>query len=256
MSRRWKKCILYYTKYLILFQFSISDISTSTTYTVCLQTIASLPSSLKEFPAKGVIWGGLGSRRPPPPHGKRKKKKRKKKKKKEKQREKREKRMILTMNYVKLLHIKCCFSNFSIVRWHLNIKKKLAPPRKSWNDAPVSSYIHVQYYHTTERVFVFIRIHFTVTSCTNSAYEIVIARRICTSVVFQFNRSYTTVNGGQSVAVRGCRNMDQRLKAIFEKWVKEGSPKYAMAHGTYVPSIHRSKGAHTQTQIQRERRVV
>ena len=66
--------------------------------------------------------GGLGDRRPPPPKEKEKKKKRKKKKKKRKKRKKG------TMNSVKLLHIKCCFSNFSIVRWHW--KKKLAPQEK------------------------------------------------------------------------------------------------------------------------------
>ena len=32
------------------------------------------------------------------------------------------------MNSVKLLHIKCCFSNFSIVRWHWKIN--FAPPKK------------------------------------------------------------------------------------------------------------------------------
>ena len=41
------------------------------------------------------------------------------------------------MNNVKLLHIwSAVFSNFSIVRWHWKIKIILAPPRKSWNDAP------------------------------------------------------------------------------------------------------------------------
>ena len=75
-----------------------------------------------------AVWGG-----PSPP---RKTKKRKKERKKEKREKKRKKKKEAkgTMNIVKLLHIKCCFSNFSIVRWHL--KKILPPPRKSWNDAP------------------------------------------------------------------------------------------------------------------------
>ena len=63
----------------------------------------------------------LGGRRPP---RKNEKKKEKEKRKKEKKRKKG------TLNSVKLLHIKCCFSNFSIVRWHWNIKKILAPQEK------------------------------------------------------------------------------------------------------------------------------
>ena len=72
-------------------------------------------------------FGGLGAVAPPPP--KEKEKRKKERKRKEKKREKRKKG---TMNSVKLLHIKCCFfSNFSIVRWHRKIKKKIWPPRKS-----------------------------------------------------------------------------------------------------------------------------
>ena len=86
---------------------------------------------------------GLGGRRPPPPplppQGKRKKEKKKEKKKKRKKRKKKEKRKKGTINNVKLLHINCCFSNFSIVRWHLKIKK-IWPPRKSWNDAPAATH--------------------------------------------------------------------------------------------------------------------
>ena len=56
------------------------------------------------------------------------KEKKEKRKKKKKEREKREKRKKGTMNNVKLLHIKCCFSNFLIVRWHWKILKN--PPKK------------------------------------------------------------------------------------------------------------------------------
>ena len=58
-------------------------------------------------------WG-----RPSPPRKKKKEKRKKKEKKKEKKKKKKEKKKKGTMNNVKLLHIKCCFSNFSIVRWH------------------------------------------------------------------------------------------------------------------------------------------
>ena len=61
---------------------------------------------------RGVIWGGLGGA--VAPQGKRKKKKKEEKKeKKEKKRKKEEKkkeRKKGTINNVKLLHIKCCFS--------------------------------------------------------------------------------------------------------------------------------------------------
>ena len=52
---------------------------------------------------------------PPPRKKKERKKERKKKKKRKKGKKERKKE---GMNNVKLLHIKCCFSNFSIVRWH------------------------------------------------------------------------------------------------------------------------------------------
>ena len=71
---------------------------------------------------RGVILGGggLGGPSPPPPlpKEKEKKKKERKKEKRERKEKKREKRKKGTMNSVKLLHIKCCFSNFSIVQWH------------------------------------------------------------------------------------------------------------------------------------------
>ena len=85
--------------------------------------------------SRGVIWGGGGWGAVPRKNKKEKKrKKRKKKRKMRKKREKKEKRKKGTMNSVKLLHIKCCISNFSIVRWHWKIN--FAPPRKSWNGAP------------------------------------------------------------------------------------------------------------------------
>ena len=73
----------------------------------------------------GALFEGLGGRRPLPLKEKEKKKKGKKKKKK---REKREKRKKGTINNVKLLYIKCCFSNFSIVQWHW--EKKFGLPKK------------------------------------------------------------------------------------------------------------------------------
>ena len=76
--------------------------------------------------------GGLGGLRPPPKKKKRKKlKKKKEKKKKEKEKRKKEKkRKKGIMNSGKLLHIKCCFSNFSIVRQHWKIKKNVGPQEK------------------------------------------------------------------------------------------------------------------------------
>ena len=56
----------------------------------------------------GAPFEGAGGRRLPP-----RKKKKRKKKKKVKKREKKE-RKKLTMNNVKLLHIKCCFFRFFI----------------------------------------------------------------------------------------------------------------------------------------------
>ena len=84
-------------------------------------------------PFRGVIWGRLGAVAPPLPQGKSKKRKKKKeRKKKEKKREEREKRKKGTtyMNNVKILHIKWCFTKFSIVRWDWKIKKYLAPQKK------------------------------------------------------------------------------------------------------------------------------
>ena len=82
---------------------------------------------------RGVIWGGLGDRRP---QGKRKKEKKERKKEKEKKKKKREKRKKGTMNNVKLLHIKCCFFQFFNSPVALKNKKIFGFPRKSWNDAP------------------------------------------------------------------------------------------------------------------------
>ena len=64
--------------------------------------------------SRGVIEG-VGGRRP---QGKKRKKKGKKKKRKKRKKEEKEREKKGTMNKVKLLHIKCCFSNFSIVWWH------------------------------------------------------------------------------------------------------------------------------------------
>ena len=78
---------------------------------------------MQSLPLRGVIWGG-----PSPPQGKRKKER---KKEKIERKEKKEKKKKGTMNSVKLLHnIKCCFSNFSIVRWHWKILKKFGPQEK------------------------------------------------------------------------------------------------------------------------------
>ena len=46
------------------------------------------------------------------------------------------------MNNVKLLHIKCCFFQFFNSLVALENKKKFAPPRKSWNDAPDRYFDH------------------------------------------------------------------------------------------------------------------
>ena len=63
--------------------------------------------------SRGVIWGGPS---PPPPKEKGKKKEKKRKEKKIEKKKKERKKG--TMNNVKLLHIKCCFYNFSIIRWN------------------------------------------------------------------------------------------------------------------------------------------
>ena len=73
----------------------------------------------------GASFEGAGGRLLPKEKEKKKKRK-KKKKKKEKERKKERKKG--TMNNLKLLHIKCCFSNFSIVRW--DWKKNWPPPEK------------------------------------------------------------------------------------------------------------------------------
>ena len=86
---------------------------------------------IKEFQLlskRGIIWGAAGGRRPPRKKKKRRKKKKKKKKRKKKKKKKERKKGPI--NNVKLLHIKCCFSNFSIVRWHWKIKKILVPTEK------------------------------------------------------------------------------------------------------------------------------
>ena len=72
-----------------------------------LQNLNSAITEKNKF--RGVIWGGLGGRRP---QGKRKKGKKKEKKKKEKKRRKKKQKKKGTMNNVKLLHIKCCFFQF------------------------------------------------------------------------------------------------------------------------------------------------
>ena len=76
------------------------------------------------------------------------------------------------MNSVKLLHIKCCFSNFSIVRWHW---KKNAP-WKSWSDAPGPSSVTAQaslgyhpgpaWQHLPDRAPLIHRLHFGPSSVT------------------------------------------------------------------------------------------
>ena len=61
-----------------------------------------------------------------------KEKEKKTRKKEKKKKEKKERKKKGTMNNVKLLHIKCCFSQFfpnSPVALK-NLKKKLAPPKK------------------------------------------------------------------------------------------------------------------------------
>ena len=74
------------------------------------------------------LRGAGGAVAPPPPPGKRKKEKKKEKKRKKSKKRKKERREL--WRYVKLLHIKCCFFQFSIVRWHWTILKKFAPPPK------------------------------------------------------------------------------------------------------------------------------
>ena len=70
--------------------------------------------SLTLTPIQGRHLRGAG--RPSPPKEKEKRKKERKKKKRGKKKKKEIKNG--TMNNVKLLHIKCCLPNFSIVRWH------------------------------------------------------------------------------------------------------------------------------------------
>ena len=77
--------------------------------------------------------GAGGAVAPPPPkekEKKRKEKKKRKKKQKEKEKRKKEKKKKGTMNSVKLLHIKCCFFNLSIVQVALKNKKNFGPPKK------------------------------------------------------------------------------------------------------------------------------
>ena len=81
---------------------------------------------------RGVIWGGLGGRRPPP-QGKRKKEKKKEKKEKKRKKRKKERkkeRKRGTMKNVKLLHMKCCFFQFFNSQMALKNKKKFWPPKK------------------------------------------------------------------------------------------------------------------------------
>ena len=65
-------------------------------------------------PQSKASFEGAGGRRPSP----KEKEKRKKERKKEKKKKKMEERKKGAMNNVKLLHIKYCFSNFLIARWH------------------------------------------------------------------------------------------------------------------------------------------
>ena len=66
-----------------------------------------------------------------PPKEKRKKEKRTKKEKKEKKREKKkEKEKKETINYVKLLHIKCCFFQFFNSPVAMKNLKNFWPPKK------------------------------------------------------------------------------------------------------------------------------
>ena len=77
----------------------------------------------------GGGWGAVA----PKEKEKRKKKERKKEKREKKKKKKERRELWITSNYYIQSAV---FSNFSIVRWHWKIKKNLAPPRKSWNDAP------------------------------------------------------------------------------------------------------------------------
>ena len=82
-------------------------------------------------------WGAVA---PPPPQGKWKKEKRKKKERKKEKKRRKKERKKGTMNNVKVLHIKCCFSNFSKVGWHWKIKKLFAPKKKlKWRYCPQSA---------------------------------------------------------------------------------------------------------------------
>ena len=81
-------------------------------------------------------FGGLGSWGPSPPKEK-KKKKRKKKRKKRKKREKKRKRKKETMNSVKLLHIKCCFSQFFKSPVALKNKKKILASQEKVEMTPL-----------------------------------------------------------------------------------------------------------------------
>ena len=98
---------------------------------------------------------GAGGPSPPRKKKKRKrKKKQEKKEKREKNKKKKKERKKGTMNNVKLLHIKCFFSNFSIVRWHWKMKK-FWPLQEKVEMTPLSSdvdnlsenvYYHVKIY--------------------------------------------------------------------------------------------------------------
>ena len=106
--------------------------------------LESFSTAYSEFTQGRHLRGAGGRRPPPPPQGKRKKKKRKKKReKKKKRRKRRKKRKKEKRNheYRQITTYKVLFfSNFSKVRWHGQIKKISAPPRKV-EMTPLNSHI-------------------------------------------------------------------------------------------------------------------
>ena len=106
---------------------------------ICCLAFISISVSVQQTLSRGVIWGGLGGAVAPPPRkNKKEKKERKKGRKKRKKRRKMKERKKGTMNNVKLLHIKCYFSNFSIFRWHWKIKKNFGPPQEKVEMTPLT----------------------------------------------------------------------------------------------------------------------
>ena len=84
---------------------------------------------------RGVIWGGMGA------VATKEKEKRKKERKKEKEKKK-ENRKKGTMNNVKLLHIKCCFSQFFNSLVALKNEKKIGPPQEKVEMTPLRGGLH------------------------------------------------------------------------------------------------------------------